>query len=170
MPDMHRARFPRLLHRHAIGLDLNGRGRCAEARASRAPSGVRGDGVERRGLGQRRLPLQGRLELMCHAEPGLDRGGFETAERTDDALARSLGSLNRFDEEVVGVGLVFVAARGLTQIHSPLMIALHPVFVNADRTYFSHYFAKHESRITNKGLSGLRARNCPKDRGSWAKA
>lgn len=77
---------------------------------------------------------------MCERAPLLGGSRFQAAERADGALARTFGSLNRLDQQVVGVGFAFVDSRSFANVHSPLRIALKPVTVNIKLNHFSHYF------------------------------
>ena len=135
MAHVHRAGGPRFLERDVINLEIDPRARRPR-RASRLVDERR---IRARRFRQRCLTVQGGPELVRKAEPRLGGSGFETAQRTDDALARSTRRVDRFDEEVVGVGLVLVAARRLAQIHSPLFIPLHLDIVESYHAYFSHY-------------------------------
>ena len=77
---------------------------------------------QHRALQQLALTGQCVFELTSELEPFLPRSGSEIAERADRLLARSLGGLHRRDEDMIGVGLVFVVAGRAADIHSPLRI------------------------------------------------
>ena len=72
-----------------------------------------------RGLADEQLGLAGQSggKFASQCEPlGLGTR-MEVAERTDNFLAWAFGSEDPLDEDVVGVGLAFVGARGFADVH-----------------------------------------------------
>src|SRR5215471_5864401 len=65
---------------------------------------------------------------------------FQAAERADGALARTVGSLNGLDQQVVGVGFPFVDSGSFANVHSPLHLTSMAAMVNIKVHTFSHYF------------------------------
>jgi len=105
MADMNGAGGASLLHAEFI--EKEGRiGR--EGAAGRDRSGrlaLREERVRRLVLQQGNLTREGGLKLMSQGEPLLGRTGKQGAERADDALTGTVGSVAGFDEEVIDVGL-----------------------------------------------------------------
>ena len=121
MPRVHRAGLPRLLHVDAIRIDRDGRSRSGDAGARQALSHLRREIFDRhRGFWEGPLSLQRGLELVCQREPRVGRCRLEAPQRTDGALAGAVGRVDGFDEQMIGVGFLLVAARRFADIHSPL--------------------------------------------------
>jgi len=74
--------------------------------------------------------------------PVLGRSRFQAAERADGALAWTLGSLHRLDQQVVGVGFPVVEAGSFANVHWPLHVASAAITVDINLNTFSHYFQK----------------------------
>src|SRR5215469_10643399 len=95
------------------------------------------------------------FELVGEIEPLLARSGAQVAERADGLLARPVGGLHRLDEDIIGIGLAFVAAHRAADIH----VSLRTTKTSAgSREIFnilvtiSHYYRQ-------QGISGRGLRN-----------
>jgi hypothetical protein len=88
------------------------------------------------------LSLQSGVEFVSERAPMLGRSRFQAAQGADGALARTLGSLHRLHQQVVGVGFPFVDSGSFANVHSPLHLTCVAVTVNINVSMFSHYFHK----------------------------
>jgi hypothetical protein len=64
------------------------------------------------------LTHQAVFHAMCQLQPLLGRARAEIAQRTDDLLPWAFGGMDRLDQQVVGVGLVLIAAGVFSEEHS----------------------------------------------------
>jgi hypothetical protein len=118
MAHVHRPGFACVVERDTVGIDREA-----------WPAGARrtGAGGERldRGIGhERRLPRQRGVKPTCGAEPLVLRRRRQGAERADHTLARALRGRNRFDEQIILVGLVTDAPGGAAEIHAIRSVSL----------------------------------------------
>ncbi len=128
---MDRAGLAVALGAHARRLDTDGcpcagRSRCRPRRRhAPLPRAHATDDVgDFRSVGLEQIGLtdQGILDLARQLEPLLARPRTEIAERADGLLTRSLGGVDRLDQQVVRVGRALVRPRRLADVHESLWI------------------------------------------------
>src|SRR6266705_348764 len=127
MADMNRSGLTSLFHRHTLGIDgdrgAGGSGRLL--RRSLLSSVDLFDQRFDRYIGGRKgtLTLQAGLQAVSQIQPMLPRSRGQRAERADDALTGTFGSVLRLDEEEVGVGFALVSLDGFSEVHRTLHIS-----------------------------------------------
>ena len=99
------------------------------------------------------MSLQRRLKLVRQCKPLFGRGGFQTSQRANRALAWAFGGLDRFDKKVIGVGFALVRPRRFSNVHWPLHIEFYRYNVKINYSYFSHYLAEsHNALLKRNGF------------------
>ncbi len=126
MPHVHGPDFPFVFERHALRVDREAgvRRRRRAARGTYAGS----ERVDPRIRHEGPLARQRGMQPPRRAEPLVLRPRRQGAKRADDALTGALRGRDRFDEEIVLVGLVADAPGGAAEIHATGMMSLSRVY------------------------------------------
>jgi len=79
------------------------------------------------------------LEFVRQSQPVFGRGRFQASQGANGALTWTLGGLDGFDKEVIGVRFAFVGPRRFPNVHWPLRLAFSHDNVKLNYSHFSHY-------------------------------
>src|SRR5271157_4766008 len=125
------------------------------------------------GGSQGELACQASLNSVRQVQPVLRWRRLQTSEGAEDALSRTLGSVDRFDQEIVVVAFALVSLGGLADVHRTLYIVHRPYITSIISTTIRHYLLLFvtilrlsTTRVEDKELLSRNPRKSAKHRGS----